>query len=257
MNATSSSQCPNQQDLISLLEGELNECDQALCETHIESCEYCQSQLAHLSNGTDAWLKAHASNKLAMSNDAPKMVIERIKKRFSLPETSIEFPGPKNADAPLGQVASYKVQHLIGTGGMGAVYLAVDTNLGHRVAIKVLKPELAANPKHCERFFREGRAAASVKNDNVVAVYNADRSTEFELPYLVMEYVDGDSLSDLLQRCKDSPSERIELDSSKCADFIRQAALGLAGAHAANLVHRDVKPSNLLLEKGKKSNQGR
>jgi serine/threonine protein kinase len=249
MSTIGSSQCPDQHHLKSLLAGDLNEHDQALCETHIESCDYCQSQLNNLSNNSDSWLKVHALHERTMNNDAPRMVIERIKKRFSLPEASIEFPGPKDTDAPLGRVATYKVQQLIGSGGMGAVYLAVDTNLGHRVAIKVLKPELAANPEHCERFFREGRAAASVKNDNVVAVFNAYHSAEFELPYMVMEYVEGESLSDLLQRCKDSPSERIKLDSRKCAEFIRQAALGLAGAHAKNLVHRDVKPSNLLLEK--------
>ena len=135
----------------------------------------------------------------------------------------------------------YEVQKELGRGGMGVVYLARDLELGHQVALKVLKPDLAAEPHERERFFREGRAAAAIKHDHIVRVHAASSSPDFFSPYLVMEFVDGEPLDHVLQR---EGSHR----RSSAARLVQQAALGLAAAQAKNLVHRDVKPSNLMLE---------
>ena len=114
--------------------------------------------------------------------------------------------------------------------------------LRRRVAIKVLQPELAVSLRSRARFEREARAAGAVSHPHVVTIHGAGRTDGFPLPYLVMEYVAGTSLSDVLRR-----NER--LSPSDAARLIAQVAAGLAVAHEQGLVHRDVKPSNILIER--------
>src|SRR5262249_8571678 len=134
---------------------------------------------------------------------------------------------------------SFEVMKELGRGAMGVVFLARDARLHHFVALKVLKPDLAANPSERERFYREGRAIAAVKNDHVVAIHSAIASESF-LPYLVMEYVEGESLVVILKRGG-------ALSPLECARLMQQAACGLAAAHKNHIIHRDVKPSNMML----------
>ena len=107
----------------------------------------------------------------------------------------------------------------------------------------MLKPELAGSSKDRERFFREGRAAAAVKHDHIVTIYGANSSSEFYLPYLVMEYVEGETLDRRIKR--DGALAPLE-----AARLVQQAAWGLSAAHEKGLVHRDVKPSNMMLQVG-------
>jgi serine/threonine-protein kinase len=133
----------------------------------------------------------------------------------------------------------YRVGHLIGSGGMGTVWEGVHTTLGTRVAIKFIRPRFAEQPEARARFEIEARAAAKLSTKHAVNVYDYGVSPE-GLPYIVMEYLEGESLSDLIVR--GGP-----VDPPLAAQIIGQAARALTKAHAAGVVHRDLKPDNIYL----------
>jgi len=132
----------------------------------------------------------------------------------------------------------YEVERTLGGGGMAIVYLAHDRELGRPVAVKVLAETLADDAEIRQRFVREARLAARLSHPNVVRVYDAGE--EGGRPYIVMECVDGESVAELLRREGAQGPDRV-------ADLGAQACAGLEHAHRAGLVHRDVKPANLLL----------
>ena len=138
-------------------------------------------------------------------------------------------------------LGKYKLLELLGSGGMSLVYLAEHTKMHRRVAIKVLPRKLVGDSSHLDRFYREAQAAAALDHPNIVRAYDID-SNESGLHYLVMEYVPG---SDLKQAAK---PENQPLEIEKVVHYISQAAAGLQHAHQASLVHRDVKPANLLVD---------
>lgn len=131
----------------------------------------------------------------------------------------------------------YHLHHRLGAGGMGVVVQATDTRLGREVAVKLLADNLAADPTARERFLREARAAAMLSDPHVVQVHDADE--EAGRPYLVMELVEGSSLGDVL-------ALQGPLDPADVVDVAADALAGLARAHGAGLLHRDIKPGNLL-----------
>ncbi len=132
----------------------------------------------------------------------------------------------------------YRVERRLGHGGMATVYLARDDELRRPVAVKVLAENLAGDGSFRERFVREARLAARLSHPNVVQVFDAGESEG--RPYIVMEYVPGETLGALLR-------ERGQLYPDEAVGLGRQACAGLQHAHDAGLVHRDVKPQNLLL----------
>jgi eukaryotic-like serine/threonine-protein kinase len=132
----------------------------------------------------------------------------------------------------------YQLGSLLGVGGMAKVYLASDRVLERQVAVKVLSPPYAQDPMFVERFRREARSAASLSHPNIVAVF--DSGSDAGEHYLVMEYVAGQSLAELLtDQGRLAPRRAAELGVEVCA--------ALAAAHAQGLVHRDVKPANVLV----------
>jgi serine/threonine-protein kinase len=132
----------------------------------------------------------------------------------------------------------YRVDATIGSGGMATVFRGHDRELGRPVAIKLLADNLAADPAFRDRFHREAQMAARLSHPNIVHVYDITRDDDGR-PYIVMEYVGGESLAETLAREGPTPPERVrEIALDCCA--------GLAYAHAAGLVHRDIKPHNLL-----------
>jgi serine/threonine protein kinase len=137
--------------------------------------------------------------------------------------------------------AKYKLLEHLGTGGMGTVYLCEHTSMRRRVAIKVLPVAKAKDPSYLERFYREARAVAALDHPNIVRAHDIDRDEK--LHFLVMEYIDGASLQEIVG--KHGP-----LDPVRAAHYIAQAALGLQHAHEGGLVHRDIKPGNLLVDRG-------
>ena len=133
----------------------------------------------------------------------------------------------------------YRLERPLGQGGMATVYLGRDSELDRPVAVKVLADHLAGNEAFRERFLREARLAARLSHPNVVSVYDAGEEADGR-PYIVMEHVEGETLGDVLR-------ERGRLPIGEAVGLALQACRGLAHAHAAGLVHRDVKPQNLLL----------
>ncbi|MBX3467896.1 MAG: protein kinase [Planctomycetes bacterium] len=132
----------------------------------------------------------------------------------------------------------YRLEALLGRGGMGAVYRAVDTALDRPVAVKVLAPNLAADEEYVERFVREARTAARLNHPHVVQIYGA--GCEGGVAFMSLELVTGGSLAAQLERHRTFPLRR-------ACEVARDMARGLAAAHALGVVHRDLKPENVLL----------
>jgi len=135
----------------------------------------------------------------------------------------------------------YRVGSWIARGGMATVYLGIDTKLDRTVALKIAHPELAGDREFVRRFTGEARSVARLSSPNVVAVY--DQGCDGDLLYLVMEYVPGRTLRELLR-------ERGGIGSREALDIISGVLAGLAAAHQAGIIHRDVKPENVLLGEG-------
>ena len=143
-------------------------------------------------------------------------------------------------DAHIGRVvAGYRIEERIGRGGMGVVYRAEHLNLRRRAAIKIIAPDLAEASGFRERFNREARIAAALQHPNIVTVYDAGE--EEGLLYLAMQYIDGSDLSAVLRA-------QGRLRPYRALDVCRQVAAALDAAHGQGLIHRDVKPANVLIE---------
>lgn len=140
------------------------------------------------------------------------------------------------------QLGPYRIVRVLGKGGMGAVYQAEDTTLKRNVALKVMLPRLAANPQSKRRFLREAEAQAAVEHDHIIAIYQVGEDAG--VPFIAMPLLKGLTLADGLKQRPIFPLSHIVRIGREIAD-------GLAAAHAAGLIHRDIKPGNIWLE-GKK-----
>jgi len=134
------------------------------------------------------------------------------------------------------RLAHYEIRSQLAAGGMGEVYLAHDTKLDRRVAIKILPPEVAGNQDRIWRFSQEAKAAAALNHPNIAHIYEISESNG--LNFIAMEYVDGETLHELIDANTNLP---------KLLRFLQHAAEGLAKAHAAGIVHRDLKPENIMV----------
>ncbi|MGI8918490.1 MAG: protein kinase domain-containing protein [Pyrinomonadaceae bacterium] len=134
-------------------------------------------------------------------------------------------------------IAHYRIIKKLGAGGMGEVYLALDTKLDRKVAIKVLHPDQLAEEHLKRRMLREAQAAAKLDHPNICAIYDVNEADAFT--FIVMQYIEGESLADNM--------EREPLTVNAALAMVEQAAEGLAEAHANGIVHRDIKPHNMML----------
>jgi ABC-type branched-subunit amino acid transport system substrate-binding protein len=151
------------------------------------------------------------------------------------------FLAPARAPGELGWLDHYRVVRLLGKGGMGIVFQAVDVRLERPVALKVMKPETAQDPAARQRFLREARATAGVRSEHIVTIFEVGQAGE--LPFLAMELLQGEPLDAWLERQgRPTPAQVLDLGL--------QIAKGLDAAHRAGLIHRDVKPANVWLEEG-------
>jgi len=215
---------------------------------HLERCGQCQARLEELAGERNHWRLVRESltpgdeggngEPLDRTWDGggwlrgPTEWTEAMARQLLSPPSHPEM---------LGRIGRYEVERVIGWGGMGVVYKAFDTELNRPVAVKVLAPYLSGSGAARKRFAREARAAAAIVHEHVVAIHNVE--TSGAAPFLVMHYVAGESLQQRLDR--EGPLEPCEI-----LRIGMQVAAGLAAAHAQGLVHRDVKPSNILLEHG-------
>src|ERR1700749_80180 len=149
------------------------------------------------------------------------------------------------AEEYVGQVLDdkYRLEQLLGQGGMGAVYLATHLGPGRSVAVKLIAPQFMRNPEFVERFKREARAAGRLRHPNVVDVtdFGFAKVKTGQVAYLVMEYLDGCTLGDVLAEEKRLPLEWV-------ADILDQVCSAVHEAHQQGIVHRDLKPDNIWLE---------
>ena len=191
-------------------------------ESHLVVCPTCRSQLDEFAGGPHWWTEVRRH----LSHDTGD---------------TLAFLQPSDQPASLGRLGGYEVNEVLGRGGMGMVLKAFDAALHRAVAIKVLLVEHAASGTVRRRFAREAQAAAAVSHDHVVPVYAVD--AQATPPFLVMAYIPGQSLQERIDRS--GPLEIREI-----LRIGSQTAAGLAAAHAQGLVHRDVKPANIMLEHG-------
>src|SRR5438105_12570558 len=135
------------------------------------------------------------------------------------------------------RLGRYEIRSKIGEGGMGEVYLAEDTKLDRKVALKILPAEVAVDRNRMERFIREAKAAAALNHPNIAHIYEIGEHDGTN--FIAMEFVDGVTLREKIHR------DRVPL--SKLLKYLIQVAEGLSKAHAAGIVHRDLKPDNIMI----------
>src|SRR6267378_550071 len=143
----------------------------------------------------------------------------------------------KNELSANSTLSHYRIVSKIGAGGMGEVYLAQDTRLDRKVALKILPADVASNRDRMDRFVREAKAAAALNHPNIAHIYEIGEHEGTN--FIAMEFVEGMTLREKIHR------ERTEL--RKLLRYLQHVAEGLAKAHAAGIVHRDLKPDNVMI----------
>jgi len=244
--------CPPEEQLRELIDGTLADDLQAQVQSHVDDCAACQQRLEALVAGSESW-DAAVGHLKADSPRADETILSDAIKRMkddqfiesgacaTGPSNTIDFLAPTDHPGSMGRLGNYEVTEVVGQGGMGVVLKAFDPSLHRVVAVKVLAPFLAHNPQAKKRFIREGKAIAAVSHDHVITIHGIDEFAE--PPRIIMQFVSGRSL----QQKIDAEGS---LDLKEILRIGMQTAAGLAAAHAQGLVHRDVKPSNILLENG-------
>jgi hypothetical protein len=255
-NATTSV-CPPSGDLERLVRGRLTEARAAVLSDHVGACVSCQVRLDAMAGagagdlttnlrqcqkdtppGDSAYWNALSAAENEVRSTAAFANAPEDADGTPLP---IDFLQPADEPGKLGKLGTFGIIRVVGRGGMGVVLHAYDPCLARDVAVKVIDPKLANNEVARQRFCREARAAAAVTHDNLVAVHQVDEDEASGLPYLVMQLINGESLEQRIKRSGKLPPIEV-------ARLGMQAAAGLAAAHAGGLIHRDIKPGNILLE---------
>ena len=223
---------PTPQELTAFALGKLADTAAATIARHLEQCPTCRQAIEKLPG--DSFLgkvraaKPNASSLPARAGGAPNM-----------PATAAAPPlPPKDLPPDLARYAKYRFLRELGRGGMGVVYQAEQTVMGRSVAVKVINPSVLDHPDALPRFQGEVKAAAKLDHPNIVRAYDAEQVGSMHL--LVMEYVEGTSLAELV--AKKGP-----LSVPYACHYVRQAALGLQHAFEQGMVHRDIKPQNLMV----------
>ncbi len=227
----------DQDRLRRLLDDDLPETVQTEVAAHLETCRGCRQQLESLAAAEVIWQDTRS----ALSNiDEEFPDIPATNDHEDSASIPLDFLSPSDNPAMLGRIGEFEILELIGCGGMGIVLKGYDHELNRYVAVKVLHPHCATSAAARRRFAREAQAAAAVVHQHVVAIHAV--GANHHPPYLVMSFVPGESLQQRLNR-------QGPLDVVDVLRIGQQVAEGLAAAHAQGLVHRDIKPGNILLER--------
>ncbi len=219
--------CPDSEQLVAFLDDRLPLADQDSVALHATNCGACQTRLDELAAIPIA---AAAGGEANWDGD----VADRISRRVWATMSS----GGNGAASVQPEVPGCEVRGIIGRGGMGTVYLAWQQRLERLVAIKVLPAQTAADASARARFLREVAAVGKLNHPGIVTAFDANEHGGVH--YLLMEYVAGENLSKVVRR-------RTRLNVADACEVIRQAAVALQYAHEHGLIHRDVKPSNVML----------
>ena len=243
-------------DLLSLLVDDETSTELQTIAGHVETCARCQARLHELS-GAGRWTQevvtqlrasgyANGVDQLDLTEEMPRTIVEPQasdsgESEIEVDPVRLDFLGSPAHPELLGRLGRYDIERVVGAGGMGIVLKGYDSELHRAVAIKVLAPHLAHSAAARRRFAREAQATAAVIHPNVIPIHNVE--CEGKTPYLVMRYINGQSL----QARVDQEGPLAVIDALRIA---QQTAAGLAAAHAQGLIHRDVKPANILLDEG-------
>jgi serine/threonine protein kinase len=254
------------EQLEAALLGLTGEAESNIIESHLERCPRCLEQTRQL-QASDTWVdllrRQQAPTAHAELPESTRRLMQSLKALPSIHsdlQFSFEDPLPEagTSDAPandflkqlapaegpdeLGRLGGFRILEVLGQGGMGVVFRAQDVQLDRPVAIKIMHAAFAARKNAAERFLREARAAASIRHDHVVTIYQVGEDRG--VPYMAQELLIGESLESLL--CRRLP------DRAEALRIGHEAALGLAAAHSRGLLHRDIKPANIWLENGRR-----
>jgi hypothetical protein len=237
------------------LAGLFNAAEEAAFVDHLEICCRCRELLEDSSGEEDDWQAAREllsysrecvpapaaqhSSSTAPPNGA--VLTEAAWAVETVDPAALSFLAPSDDPQMIGRVGPYEISGFLGRGAMGLVLKGFDRALNRNVAVKVLDPAVAGAGAARQRFAREARAMAAISHEHVVPVYGVDEHAG--LPYFVMEYVAGGSLE---RRLKSDGS----FDVVSIVRIGLQAAQALAAAHGHGLVHRDIKPGNILIDRG-------
>src|SRR5262245_51881073 len=255
--------CPDPAVLRGLLDSSLPEPVQGEVVAHLDTCIRCQEKLQDLAvdgSGLLDTAKGAKQESKPQETSAFWPALRRVEREIRSPaaafsvtrtdtavvpppnrETDFSFLDPPEDPEHLGQIDRFKIVEMVGRGGMGMVFRAFDACLQRTVALKILEPQYARNELARGRFIREARAAAAVTHENVVTIHHVACVEDKDLSYLVMQFVRGRSLQDRLD-------EGGALPVREAVRIAAATASGLAAAHDTNLIHRDIKPGNILIE---------
>jgi hypothetical protein len=219
--------------------GKLTDAETEVIARHLTACEDCRRLVEGVAPDSLVGLVRSARQATVLPATGPAASPSLAGAGLSQMAGNAEPPLPP-VDLPpeLADHARYRILRVLGEGGMGVVYEAEHRHMGRKVALKVISKNLVDRPEAVERFTREVKAAARLNHPNIVTAYDAEQAGSLHL--LVMEYVEGMSLAQVVER-------KGPLPVAHACHFVRQALLGLQHAFEQGMVHRDLKPHNLMV----------
>jgi tRNA A-37 threonylcarbamoyl transferase component Bud32 len=226
----SESNCPGRDELTRFAVGDLDASALSRLAAHVEHCPTCEATLQALDGDSDALVSALQRPPGVLTPEVPLAVLTAARSALD------SRPAP---DAHPRRVGKFELCEELGSGSFGTVFRAFDTELHREVAVKILRAGHLAGKEDAERFLREARSAAQLKHPGIVSLYEAGQTPD-GVCYLVVEFVRGVTLAD---RLRAGP-----FDPQAAARLVAEVAEALDAAHRLGIVHRDVKPSNILID---------
>jgi serine/threonine protein kinase/tetratricopeptide (TPR) repeat protein len=224
--------------LVRCLQDELSAPEEATLEAHLSTCAACRTALEQLAGDEHDWtIAASVKPWSAPITSGPILLTTE---ESTTADFAVDFLSPSDDPTALGRLDDIEILGVVGRGAMGIVLKGRQPELQRIVAVKVLRPELSSSGAARQRFAREAQAAAAIQHPNVMPIHAVH--SQGRLPYLVMPYIACESLQQKLDR--QGPLELVEV-----LRIGIQVAQALAASHAQGLIHRDVKPANILMEK--------